>query len=199
MRMILLFLLYYTDKSNNKEVILKLYHLKPKNKPLALIFNLIIFFLRIDIETPDPLSRVKVCQGYRSSNPYPYPLYPTLQPQGFGQPLTITKNKHCTRPGHKASKWCKKNANRFKKCKKDSKEQPNNPKLADLVCTKGFFLYKCAQVSTSNNKCAIRLFGVLFVVTCYCLDAWQIWSNATKWAQKKMTFADADWWGVPVP
>ena len=86
MRMILLFLLYYTDKSNNKEVIIKLYHLKPKNKLLTLIF----FFLRIDIETPDPLSRVRVCQGYRSSNPYPYPLHPTLQPQGFGQPLTIT-------------------------------------------------------------------------------------------------------------
>ena len=60
--MILLFLFYYTDKLNNKVVTLKLYHFKIRNKPLALIFN-DFFLLRINIETPVLLLRVRVCQG----------------------------------------------------------------------------------------------------------------------------------------
>ena len=27
-------------------------------------------------------------------------------------------------------------------------------------------------------------------LTCYCLDTWQAWANATKWGQEKLTFAD---------
>ena len=48
-------------------------------------------------------------------------------------------------------------------------------------------LYKSGQVC---NKCAIQLLVTLFVITCYCLDTWQAWSNATKCSQEKMTFAD---------
>ena len=48
-------------------------------------------------------------------------------------------------------------------------------------------LYKSSQVC---NKCAIQLLVTLFVITCYCLDTQQAWSNATKCSQEKMTFAD---------
>ena len=57
----------------------------------------------------------------------------------------------------------------------------------DLVCTREFLLYKSSQVC---SKCAIRLLVTLFVITCYCLDTQQAWSNATKCKQEKMTFAD---------
>ena len=38
--------------------------------------------------------------------------------------------------------------------------QKRTRKLVDLVCTKGFFLYKCGQIS---DKCAALLLGLLFV------------------------------------
>ena len=59
----------------------------------------------------------------------------------------------------------------------------------DLVCTRGFYLYKSGQVC-NTGKCAIQLLVTLFVITCYCLDTQQAWSNATKCSQEKMTFAD---------
>ena len=51
-------------------------------------------------------------------------------------------------------------------------------------------LYKHGQVSKRLKKCAVRLLVLFFNFTCYCLDTQQAWSNATKWGQTKLNFAD---------
>jgi hypothetical protein len=56
-------------------------------------------------------------------------------------------------------------------------------KLVDLVCTKGFLLYKSGQMSKSVS-CS------LFVYYCYYLEIDQMRSNATKHGQMRMSFAD---------
>ena len=79
-----------------------------------------------------------------------------------------------------------------KEWKKSEKKSKRTSKLADLVCTKGFFLYKSGQIS---KKHAIRLLVtscLLFVTVC---KLGEMQSNGTKWQQAQRSFADA----VPVP
>ena len=45
--------------------------------------------LTLPSQTPTPGQGVRVCQGYRSSNPCHYPLYPTLRPLGVSSIISL--------------------------------------------------------------------------------------------------------------
>ena len=78
---------------------------------------------------------------------------------------------------------------------KKKKEMQKNAEKSKQVSRPG--LYKrilFVQERPNIQQVRIRLLGLLFVFTCYCLDTWQAWSNATKRHQKEMTFADAVQW-----
>ena len=66
--------------------------------------------------------------------------------------------------------------NEWKKVDKNEKWS----KLADLICTNEFFLYKNSQVSNKCQQVCYSTSWFTFVVTCYYLDTQQVRSNATK-------------------
>ena len=72
----------------------------------------------------------------------------------------------------------------------DVKSGIKTSKLADLVCTKGFFLYKwillVPKAAKYQQVCYLTT-CLLLVVTCY---AWEAWPNATKQDQEKRSFTD---------
>ena len=71
------------------------------------------------------------------------------------------------------------------------KVQERMGKLVDLVCTRGFFLYKSGQVRPNIQQVptSVLLTSLLLLVAVW--TPWQAWPNATKCGQMEMTFADA--------
>ena len=60
-------------------------------------------------------------------------------------------------------------------------------KLADLVCTRGFFLYKSGQVL---NKCEQVCYLTSLLSLAIICTTWQARPNATKCGQEEKSFAD---------
>lgn len=64
-----------------------------------------------------------------------------------------------------------------KKCEKIPK---STKKLVDLVCTKGFLLYKSEQKRTSAAKTFLGTFGLLFITIWKSIKCDQMRPNAAK-------------------
>ena len=67
-------------------------------------------------------------------------------------------------------------------CEKVKKNRENPEKLADLVCTKGFYLYKRLSKAAKQKKVSYSTSCYLFI---YCLELFENWSNAIKCNQIK--------------
>ena len=79
--------------------------------------------------------------------------------------------------------------NGYKKEKRNAKNAEKSKQLSRPGLYKRILF---VQERPNIQQVRIRLLGLWFVFTCYCLDTWQAWPNATKRHQKEMTFADAD-------